>query len=160
MKILLLLVASLSISVAVGQNSKDKTLQLEIEGIYDYGSTESFLVQLVEKGSTKKEAMTMVVGGCEATALARTKYDWEFSRPLTYDLFNSVFENSSLKLSHILITKLEEGTFYAVLVIDDNGKEIELDARPSDSINLALKAEVPIYATEKVWNASKESIED
>jgi bifunctional DNase/RNase len=160
MRTLLLLIMAFGLSNTFAQSVNDHTFELEIEGIYDYGSTESFLVRLIEKDGDKGEALDMIVGGCEATALARTKYDWEFSRPLTYDLFNSVFENSSLKLSHIVITKLEEGTFYAVLVVDDNGKEIELDARPSDSINLALKAEVPIYATEDVWNDAAEEIED
>lgn len=139
--------------------SSSKNLELEVLGVYDYGSSSSFLVRLIEKEKTSEFALDMIVGQCEATALARTTNEIEFSRPLTYDVFNSVFEKSSLELDHILLTKLEDGTYYAELIINDNGKELQLDSRPSDAINLALKANVPIYVTQTLWDTAKEPME-
>lgn len=134
----------------------DELLELEVEGIYEYSESSSYLVRLIEKGVSNNYGLDMIVGECEATALARTMEDVAFSRPLTYDLFNSVFSETSLKLKHIVITKLYNGTFYANLVISDGDTIIELDARPSDSINIAIKAGVPIFATRTVWMDAKE----
>lgn len=133
-----------------------KLIELEIEGVYEYGS--SYLVRLNEIGNLDW-ALSMFIGGCEADGIARSVAGVDFSRPLTYDVFESIFDQTSLELEHVIITKLVDGTFYAVLVIDDNGKNIEIDARPSDCINIAMKTGVKIYASNTVWDENKEKIE-
>jgi bifunctional DNase/RNase len=136
-----------------------KPLELEVEGVYDYGIGDSYAVRLVEKNSAKEWALIMIIGQCEATGIARSLYNQEFSRPLTYDLISSLFDLSSLKIKHIIITKLQDGTYYAYLVVNDNGKELQIDARPSDCMNIALKTGVPIYSNQKVWDDNKEKLE-
>jgi uncharacterized protein len=136
-------------------NAQNDSLELTVEGIYDY-SIGSYAARLCEKGGDKDWSFVMIIGECEATGIMRSLNDTEFSRPLTYDLFESLLSSSSLKMKHIIITKLEDGTYYGNLVVDDNGKELRLDARPSDCVNIALKTNVSIYANRKVWDDNKE----
>lgn len=70
-----------------------------------------------------------------------------FKRPLTYDLFLRTLGEIGCELKEIVITKIEDEIFYAVLHIEDQ----EIDARPSDAINLALRAGAPIYVAENVF---------
>ncbi|MBI3133112.1 MAG: bifunctional nuclease family protein [Bacteroidetes bacterium] len=139
------------------EDISDDLIELEVEGIYE--ADMSALVRLVEKDSDNKWCLIMVIGECEATAMVRAMNEFESNRPLTYDLMNTIFTESSLTLQHIIITKLEDGVYYAVLVIDDHGTILRLDARPSDSINLALKAGVPIYAPRSFWDEAKEKMD-
>lgn len=66
-------------------------------------------------------------------------------RPLSHDLFLELLKQSGMEVSYVSVDRLEDGVYYATTVITRNGAAITLDARPSDSIVLALKAGVPIY---------------
>ena len=70
--------------------------------------------------------------------------------PLTHDLLRAVIDTLGGSISHILVSDLESDTFYAKIVVNVNGKSVEIDSRPSDAIALAVRAKVPIYAEEKV----------
>jgi uncharacterized protein len=74
----------------------------------------------------------------------------EFPRPLTHDLLRSVIETLGYRLTGISITALEDSTFYALLHLEGPGDELEIDARPSDAIALALRADAPILVAEAV----------
>ncbi len=88
------------------------------------------------------------IGPGEASAIAMKLAGIEFSRPLTHDLFTTVVEGLGSQLVRVLITKVVDNTYYASLVLQANGEVISVDARPSDSIALALRAEAPIFADE------------
>ena len=90
------------------------------------------------------------IGPAEADAIAVKLQDISVPRPLTHDLLRSIIEGLGGDVSHILVSDLESDTFYAKIVISLNGKSLEIDARPSDAIALAVRAKVPIYAEEKV----------
>ncbi len=157
--ILIILVLSPILSLKANDvvTHKDSVkLRLEVEGVYAYG--DGALIRLVEKGKDKY-AMAMVIGGCEANAIVRTTEGVDFSRPLTYDLFDNIFEQTSLEIKFIYISKLEDGVFYAELHVKDGNKTVIIDARPSDSMNIALKIGVPIYCAKKVWEETKEELE-
>ena len=87
------------------------------------------------------------IGGVEATAIALAQQGVAPARPLTHDLFRDVLDALEVGLEAIRITGLSDGIFYAELVFD-NG--VEVSARPSDSIALALRTGTPIYAHEDV----------
>ncbi|GHD20424.1 bifunctional nuclease family protein [Nocardiopsis kunsanensis] len=87
------------------------------------------------------------IGGVEATAIALAQQGVAPARPLTHDLFRDVLDALGTGLEAIRITGLSDGIFYAELVFD-NG--VEVSARPSDSIALALRTGTPIYAHEDV----------
>ena len=135
----------------------EKLTELEVKGTTPYYDG-SYIIELTKKGGQEKWVLPLVIGVCEAAAATRTMEKTESTRPLTYDLFMNVFAALNAKPTHIVISKLEAGTYYAIIVLQDNaGKSIEIDARPSDSINIALKANIPIYTTKEVLDAGKET---
>lgn len=71
-----------------------------------------------------------------------------FSRPLTHDLFASAITGLGGSLQRVLITKVVENTYYAEMIISRNGELFSLDARPSDSIAMALRMEASIFTTD------------
>jgi len=97
--------------------------------------------------------LPVVIGIAEVNAIKLKLSGVEPPRPLTHDLLLKTIEELGAKLKEIQIDKLENNTFYAKLVLAHNGSpEIKVDARPSDSVALALRAGAPIFADEEVLN--------
>jgi bifunctional DNase/RNase len=92
----------------------------------------------------------IVIGIFEATSIDRRVKGMPSPRPLTHDLVASVIENMGGELRDIFISELREHTYYAKLRIRIDGEMVEVDARPSDAIALAVTAKVPIYVAEDV----------
>lgn len=91
------------------------------------------------------------IGGLEATAIATVLAGVKMPRPMTHDLFVSVLDAVQCKVSGIIVTRLDGGTFYAeIRVADEHGGELALDARPSDAIALALRTDAPITVAREV----------
>ncbi len=86
------------------------------------------------------------IGPGEASAIAMELAGMKFSRPLTHDLFTSMLQGLGSELQRVLITKVVDNTYHAELIIQQDGKIVSIDARPSDSIAIALRAKAPIYA--------------
>ncbi len=70
----------------------------------------------------------------------------KFSRPLTHDLFTSLLQGLGTELQRVLITKVVDNTYHAELILKRDGEMVSIDARPSDSIAIALRAKAPIFA--------------
>jgi len=94
--------------------------------------------------------LPIYIGAFEANAIAAQLQGLDFPRPLTHDLVRNLLEALSLRLDSVWITRLEEGTFFALLHIHGPGTALELDARPSDAIALALRTHSPIFVAEEV----------
>jgi len=95
--------------------------------------------------------LPVVIGIPEVNAIKLKLSGIQPPRPLTHDLLNATIRALGAQLIKILIDKLENRTFFAKLVIlDRDGKEVFIDARPSDSIALALRADVPIFVDDTV----------
>ncbi len=90
------------------------------------------------------------IGQLEAQSILIGLGNVPMPRPLTHDLFLSMLKRAGMELLKIEITELREGTFYAQLVLNKKGKEIVLDARPSDSIAIAVRKKCPIFIAESV----------
>ena len=88
------------------------------------------------------------IGPGEASAIAMQLADWTFSRPLTHDLIVSVLGGLGGSLERVIITQVVENTYFAELIIQRNGGVISVDARPSDSIAVALRMKAKIFADE------------
>ncbi|MCZ6444974.1 MAG: bifunctional nuclease family protein [Planctomycetota bacterium] len=92
----------------------------------------------------------IVIGLPEAFAIERRLKGIEIPRPQTHDLLASVIGHLGGRLKEIVISDLLDGTFYAKLIIEQDGQEIEVDSRPSDAIALGVAEDVPIYVAEDV----------
>ena len=82
------------------------------------------------------------------------------SRPLTHDLFKNFADNFKINLVEVIIYNLVEGIFFARLICEQNGKEVEIDSRTSDAIALAVRFESPIYTYEFVLNSAGIILDD
>lgn len=107
------------------------------------------VIVLKEKGGER--FLPVVIGIAEVNAIKLKLSGIEPPRPLTHDLLLSAVELLGAKLREIQIDKLENNTFFAKLVLSRNGQgEVKVDARPSDSVALALRAGAPIFVAEEV----------
>ena len=88
------------------------------------------------------------IGPGEASAIAMELAGMKFARPLTHDLFASVVLGLGGRLQRVMITKVVDNTYYGELVIQRDGELISVDARPSDSIAIALRMSASIFTTE------------
>jgi bifunctional DNase/RNase len=86
------------------------------------------------------------IGPGEASAIAMELAGMKFSRPLTHDLFTSLLQGLGTELQRVLITKVVDNTYHAELILRCDGNVVSIDARPSDSIAIALRTKAPIYA--------------
>jgi hypothetical protein len=94
------------------------------------------------------------IGHAEAAAILMKLQEQSAPRPMTHDLMTDILEQLDAQLVKITVTELRENTFYAQITVVRDGQEIEVDSRPSDAIALAIRAEAPIYAAERVIEES------
>jgi bifunctional DNase/RNase len=94
------------------------------------------------------------IGPGEASAIAMHLAEMEFSRPLTHDLLCSVLKGLGGTLEKVIITRVEKSTYYAELIVRRNGEVFSLDARPSDSIAVALRVAARIFAQDELLEIS------
>ena len=90
------------------------------------------------------------IGANEADAIALKLQDMSVPRPLTHDLLGSIISSLGAQVNHIIVSDLNDDTFYAKIVLEYEGGQVEIDSRPSDAIALAVRADAPIYAEEAV----------
>ncbi len=111
---------------------------------------------VILKDVSTDRVLPIWIGPGEASAIAMQLGGMEFARPLTHDLLVSVVGGLGGTLERVLITKVEDSTYYAELIIDRDGELISIDARPSDSIALALRADARIFADEALLESPSE----
>ena len=109
------------------------------------------ILQSVEKNTL----LPIWVGIFEANAIALQIERIDTPRPLTHDLIKNILMQLDANVDKIVVTDLQENTFYAVIHLRMNGDRITIDSRPSDAIALALRTDAPIYVTEEVINNSR-----
>ncbi|BCS87305.1 bifunctional nuclease family protein [Pseudodesulfovibrio sediminis] len=106
----------------------------------------------------KNEEETMVlpiwIGAMEAMSISMAINDVDFPRPMTHDLMLNVIDKMGGSLTRIEITDIENGTFFAELVVSTEEKTMRIDSRPSDAIALAVRTKCAIYAGESVLDSA------
>jgi bifunctional DNase/RNase len=123
-------------------------IEMELSRIVISENSDEQVVVLKEVNGMR--TFPIVIGNYEAMALDRKIKNIKSPRPLTHDLIENIFMALNVKLLKITITQLKNSTFYAKLVLQQNGKELEVDARPSDALVLATHSKIPIYVSEEV----------
>ena len=106
------------------------------------------VVILKEKESQR--FLPIWIGPAEAESIAIKLQDVSVPRPLTHDLINNIIDELGAKVSAIIVSDLTNDTFYAKIVLEHSGGQVEIDSRPSDAIALAVRTKVPIFAEEGV----------
>jgi uncharacterized protein len=94
------------------------------------------------------------IGHPEAAAILMKLQSQAPPRPMTHDLMSELLEQLEAQVVRITVTELRENTFYAQITVQQEGREIEIDSRPSDAIALAIRSEAPIFAADRVIEES------
>jgi bifunctional DNase/RNase len=134
-------------------------IKLDIAGL-SYSQTQSGAYALVLSEVIGKRRWPIIIGGFEAQAIAIELEKMTPSRPLTHDLFKNFADNFKINLVEVIIYNLVEGIFFAKLICELDGKEVEIDSRTSDAIALAVRFESPIYTYEFVLNSAGIILDD
>jgi hypothetical protein len=107
---------------------------------------------VILKEKIAKRYLPIWIGPAEADAIAVKLQGVNVPRPLTHDLLCQVIDSLGASINSIIVSDLKSDTFYAKVILNVDGGQIEIDSRPSDALALAVRAEVPIYADEGVMD--------
>ncbi|MBI4238718.1 MAG: bifunctional nuclease family protein [Deltaproteobacteria bacterium] len=110
---------------------------------------------IILKDVEEKNVLPIWIGLIEASAIATELEKIQLSRPMTHDLLRNILRSVGVEVNRVAVTDLADNTFYARIYLREDGKEIELDARPSDAIALALRAKAPIFVEKTVVDKSR-----
>ncbi len=101
--------------------------------------------------SLEERALPIWIGPFEANAINAVIQGTQPPRPLTHDLLETIIRKTNGKVQRIVITHSKDGLYYATMVVEKEGTMVEIDARPSDSIVMALKFKAPIYVSKNLF---------
>ncbi|MEO7081216.1 MAG: bifunctional nuclease family protein [Flavobacteriales bacterium] len=119
-----------------------------------YSHTHAGAYALILSEQQGDRRLPIIIGGVEAQAIAIQIENIRPARPLTHDLFKNFCDQFNIHLTEVVINDLVEGIFHAKLVLNQDGKTVEVDARSSDAIALALRFDCPIYTFEFILAAA------
>ncbi|GAB4279634.1 MAG: bifunctional nuclease family protein [Coriobacteriia bacterium] len=135
-------------------------VRVRIESLNIDALTNSPVVLLKVWDESDDRVMPIWIGHAEAMAILLRLQNVEPPRPLTHDLMRDVIETLGYVVERVEITRLEESTFFAALVLRSEERSLALDARPSDSMALAVRTGAPIYVADDVWETASLSVSD
>ncbi len=121
-------------------------VEVRVHGLILEPKTQQNIVVLRELDGPR--LLPIWIGPGEAAAIRRLLAEEPFPRPLTHDLLQLVIEGLKAKVTRIAIVELRENTFYANIFVEREGEKLSIDARPSDSIAVALRAKAPVFVNE------------
>ena len=125
-------------------------IRMEVSGVYN-SSPQSSYPQVVLKEVDGPGHLPIIIGRFEAAAISMAQSDQKPARPISYDLAQQILLGVHSSITKVEITDLHESTYYAEIhLVDEDGGQHVLDARPSDAIALALRFDAPIYAAAQI----------
>jgi len=130
-----------------------KKIKLDIVGL-SYSQTQSGAYALVLGEISGRRRLPIIIGSFEAQAIAIEIEKMTPSRPLTHDLFKSFAQSYHITVQEIIIYNLVDGIFYSKLICSDGKKVVEIDARTSDAIAVAVRFDCPIYTYEFILSTA------
>jgi len=128
-------------------------IEMELSKIIIDEKRQEQVIVLKEKNGSR--VLPIIIGILEATSIKMKLGGVVPPRPLTHDLFKDVIDNLGAKLEKVVVDKIEDATFFAKIIMTINGQTKEIDARPSDSIALAVRTKSPIFVEEEVLKKSE-----
>jgi bifunctional DNase/RNase len=138
-----------------GKKAKSSKIKMIVATVVVDNITQTPAVVLKEENGER--FLPIWIGINEANAIMMELESIKFERPLTHDLIKNIFSTLGIKLKKIEVSDLKHSTYYATLYIEHNGKEYEIDSRPSDAIAIALRVGADIYVDEIVFDKTRSS---
>src|SRR5262245_46160640 len=136
---------------SLGQSLDEDVLEVKVKGVTIDPQGNTPVVILEEQQGHR--AFPIWVGIPEARAIMLEMEGVSSPRPLTHVLLHNILVNLNVKIGRVIITDMQEDTFYATILLRQGNKTLTVDARPSDAIALALHVHAPVFATKKLLNA-------
>jgi len=134
-----------------------KLVEAEVAKVVISQVTEGQLVWLREKGKGEKgRRFVIVIGIFEALAMRRAMMGEVPPRPQTHELIYRIIDGLNARVERVTVSDLRDNTFYAVLTLRVGDKTVEIDARPSDALTIAVHYKVPVFVSEKVFREAAE----
>lgn len=130
-----------------------KKIKLDIVGL-SYSQTQSGAYALVLGEKSGRRRLPIIIGSFEAQAIAIEIEKMVPTRPLTHDLFKSFGKAYHINVNEIIIYNLVDGIFYSKLICSDGKKVVEIDARTSDAIAIAVRFDCPIFTYEFILSSA------
>ncbi|MEA3503030.1 MAG: bifunctional nuclease family protein [Actinomycetota bacterium] len=131
---------------------------MEVVGVRVELPTNTPILLLREREGTRY--LPIWIGTPEATAIALALEGIETARPLTHDLMMTLLDALGADIERVDVTSLDEGTFFADLIIESEGEQLTISSRPSDAIALATRAGSPIFASRELLDEAGIEIHD
>ena len=110
------------------------------------------------KGEVGDRVLPIFIGAPEAHSIAAAYNNHKFPRPLTHDLFKNILELLDCNLTQIIITDLVESTFFAKIYLKKGEENMQIDARPSDAVAMALRFRAPIFVSRALMESTSISL--
>ncbi|MBK9565387.1 MAG: bifunctional nuclease domain-containing protein [Saprospiraceae bacterium] len=130
-----------------------KKVRLDIMAL-SHSVTQSHNYAVVLGEENGKRRLPIVIGGFEAQAIAVALENMTPNRPLTHDLFKNTLDSFAIELKEVVINNLLDGIFYAQLICIQDGNVMQIDARTSDAIAMAVRFACPIYTFEFIMESA------
>jgi len=124
-------------------------IEVKISGLVQDKFNNNLWVILLED-EVNKRILPIWIGTFEANSIAMELSSQVTPRPMTHDLIKNIIGSLDAEIDWVAVNDIRDNTYYAIIMIRHNGKEIAIDARPSDSIAIALRCKVPILVSEQV----------
>ncbi len=137
------------------ESPAEPDVEVRIRGLMMDPSTQSPVVVLNDIAG--EVVLPIWVGIFEANAIALEIEKATLPRPMTHDLLRNVIDGLNAKVTRVVVGSLFENTFHATIWIDQQGEVVAIDARPSDAIALALRADCPIFVSREVLDRARET---
>jgi bifunctional DNase/RNase len=123
-------------------------IEVKVAGVLFDNQSNSPVMLLTDPEANK--VLPIFIGPIEATAIAYALDNVKIIRPMTIDLLKITIDGLNAKVKRVLISGLKHDTYYAEIIIENNGKLLSVDARPSDSVGLAVRTQSPIYVADEI----------
>ncbi|MHC4271531.1 MAG: bifunctional nuclease family protein [Planctomycetota bacterium] len=129
-------------------------VEAELSRIIINENSDQQIIVLKERNGSR--SFPIVIGIVEIFAIDRRLKGIKPPRPMTHDLLDRIIDNLGAKIEKIVINDLRNHTFFAKIHLRLNGREIEIDSRPSDAIALGAASNIPIYVAEHIFNSASQ----
>ncbi|MFK7934926.1 MAG: bifunctional nuclease domain-containing protein [Saprospiraceae bacterium] len=131
-----------------------KKIQLNVAALVNSESSKGNFALILEEENGQRQ-LPIIIGGFEAHAIATVLEELQYNRPLTHDLFKNTLDIAGVSLKKVIISDVVNGTFHAALIGEKaDGSRMEVDARCSDAVALAIRFSCQIFTTEAVMEVA------
>jgi bifunctional DNase/RNase len=134
-------------------------VQMKVEGMLFDPRSNMYILLLKEVDGSN--TLPIWIGKPEADSIALALGKVETPRPLTHDLVKNIADGLKVKIAKIVITEIQDNTYYALICLNDGKKETLVDSRPSDAVAVALRVNAPIFIEDSIMERkSSDELED